>query len=60
MKITNASPEAIRYACKNFHYSRAVPVVTYGYSVYNDSDEWCGVVCFGCGATGLMGRAMHM
>lgn len=57
MRITNASPEAVRYACKNFHYSRAVPVVTYGYSIYNDADEWCGVVCFGCGATPNIGHA---
>lgn len=57
MRIANASPEAIRYACKNFHYSRTVPVVTYGYSVYNNADEWCGVVCFGCGATPNIGRA---
>lgn len=55
MKLTNASPYAVRYACENFHYSRSVPTVQYGYNVYNDDGEWCGVVCFGGGATPHIG-----
>lgn len=51
MKITNASAAAIRYACHNFHYARSVPTVQYGFNIYNQHDDWCGVVCFGPGAT---------
>lgn len=57
MKLTNASPYAIRYACENFHYSRSVPTVQYAYNVYNDTGEWCGAVCFGGGATPNIGTA---
>lgn len=55
MKITTASAKAIRYACENFHYSGTVPAVQYGYNIYNDVGEWCGVVCFGSGATPRIG-----
>ena len=51
MRITYASPEAIRYACMNFHYAKAIPSVRVGYNIYNDNDEWCGVICYGGGAT---------
>lgn len=60
MKITNASAKAIRYACKNFHYSQSVPSVQYGYNIYNDNDEWCGVVCFGGGANNHIGTAYDL
>ena len=51
MRITKASPVAVAYACGRFHYSHSVPQVTYAYNVWNDSDEWCGVVLYGYGAT---------
>lgn len=51
MRITKASYEAARYACLNFHYAKAVPVCQYAYNVYNDADEWCGVIIYGSGAT---------
>lgn len=55
MRLTNASPYAIRYACEHYHYSGSVPCVQYGYNVYNAADEWCGVVCFGGGANNHIG-----
>lgn len=55
MRITNASPYAIRYACQNFHYSGSVPSVQYGFNIYNAAGDWCGVVCFGGGATPNIG-----
>ena len=55
MKLTHATREAIRYACLNFHYAKAIPVNTIGYNVYNDSGEWCGVVLFGTGAAPKIG-----
>lgn len=47
MRVERAAPKAINYACKNFHYSKSVPAVQFAYNVYNDSDEWCGVIAFG-------------
>lgn len=34
----------------NFHYAKAVPVNTFGYCVFNDKNEWCGVILYGTGA----------
>lgn len=50
MRITHANMQAIKYACTHFHYSKRTPVNPLGYNVYNDNDEWCGVVLYGYGA----------
>ena len=50
MRISIATPKAIRYACMNFHYAKAVPAVQYGFNIFNDTDEWCGVILYGNGA----------
>lgn len=50
MRITQANRKAVEYACRNFHYSKAVPAIQYAYNVYNDKDEWCGVIVYGGGA----------
>ena len=50
MRLEIASNKAIKYACMNFHYAKAVPVNTFGYSVFNDNNEWCGVILYGTGA----------
>lgn len=50
MRLEKASYKAIKYACLNFHYAKAVPVNTFGYSVFNNKNEWCGVVLYGTGA----------
>lgn len=51
MRISVATPKAVRYACMNFHYAKAVPAVQYGFNIFNDDDEWCGVILYGGGAT---------
>lgn len=51
MILKRATTKAIKYACLNFHYAKCVPAVQYAYNVYNSQNEWCGVVCFGQGAT---------
>lgn len=56
MKLTRANSKAIRYACLKFHYAKAVPVNTLGYNVYNDKNEWCGVVVFGTGANNFIAK----
>ena len=50
MKLEKASYKAIKYACLNFHYAKAVPGPVFGYSVFNDKNEWCGVIVYGHGA----------
>lgn len=50
MRLEKASHKAIVYACMNFHYAKSVPVNVTGFSVFNDENEWCGVVLFGSGA----------
>ena len=50
MRLEKASYKAVKYACMNFHYAKSVPVNTFGYSVFNDKNEWCGVILYGSGA----------
>lgn len=51
MRLEKASYKAIKYACLKFHYAKSVPVNVFGYSVFNEKKEWCGVVLYGSGAT---------
>lgn len=60
MRISLASKEAIRYACLNFHYARAVPANPIGYNVFNDADEWCGVILYALGATPNIGKPYNL
>lgn len=50
MRINSASAKAVKYACLKFHYARAVPVAKYAFNVFNDKNEWCGVIIYGSGA----------
>lgn len=60
MRLEKASFKAIKYACLNFHYAKSVPVNTFGYSVFNNNDEWCGVVLFGSGANNNIGKQFDL
>ena len=60
MKLTKATPKAIKYACTNFHYSKSVPTVQYAYNVYNDNNEWCGVILFGGGANNNLAKSFNL
>lgn len=60
MKLTIASQKSKLFACKNFHYSKSLPVNTFGYNVYNDQNEWCGVILFGLGANNNLSRQFSM
>lgn len=51
MRLAIASYDAVKFACLNYHYAKAVPSVQYAFSVYNDDDEWCGVIIYSTGAT---------
>lgn len=50
MRLEKASYKAIKYACLNFHYAKAVPYCSVGYSVFNNKNEWCGVIVFNRGS----------
>lgn len=50
MRLEIASTKAIKYACMNFHYAKAVPVNAFGFSVFNEKSEWCGVIIYSLGA----------
>jgi len=54
--LEKASGKAIRYACLNYHYSCAVPQIRLGYSVFNDNNEWCGVILYSNGANPRIAR----
>lgn len=58
--LKRATPEAIRYACLNFHYAKSVPSASYAYNVYNQEKEWCGVIIFGTGANKSIAKPFNM
>lgn len=58
--LKKATAEAIRYACLKYHYSKCVPSSAYSYNVYNQADEWCGVILFGVGATPNIAKPFGM
>ena len=55
MRLEPASAAAIKYACLNFHYAKTVPAASLAFSVF-ENNVWCGVVCFGGGASAFMGK----
>ena len=56
MRLAKANTKAIKYACMNFHYAKSIPTVQYAYNVYNDNNEWCGVIVYGVGANPLIAK----
>jgi hypothetical protein len=60
MRLETASIKAIRWACLNFHYAKSVPVNVFGYSVFNDKGEWCGVVLYGTGANNNISKQYEL
>ena len=63
MRLEKASYKAIKYACLNYHYSKTVPSTrakVNGYSVFNDKNEWCGVIIFSGGASANMGTPFKL
>lgn len=52
MRLEIASYTAVKYACLNYHYSKRVPTgANVSFSVFNDKEEFCGVVVYGYPAT---------
>lgn len=53
MRLEKASHKAIKFACMNFHYAKTVPASSISYSLFNDENEWCGIISF-CYPSGVM------
>lgn len=60
MRLEKASPKAIKYDCVNFHYSKTNPPNAFGYSVFNEKKEFCGVVLYGVGANNNLGGPYNL
>lgn len=58
--LKRASAKAIRFACLNFHYAKAVPQASDAYNVYNEDQEWCGTIIFGTGANVNIANPFNM
>ena len=56
MRLEKASYKAVKYACLKFHYAKTVPITNISYSVFNNNNEWCGVICYGNGANYNLGK----
>ena len=55
MKINIASKRAVRYACMKFHYAKTVPIPRYSFNIFNNKNEWCGVIMYGRGSNSQIG-----
>jgi len=60
MRISIATPKAIRYACLNFHYAKSVPVNKYSFNIFNNNDEWCGVIIYSSGANNQIASPFNL
>jgi hypothetical protein len=60
MRLEKASLKAIQYSCKNFHYSKSVPVNPFAFSVFNDKNEWCGCILYSAGANPNIGKQFDL
>lgn len=60
MRLEIASSKAVKYACLNFHYAKVVPATYIGYSIFNNNNEFCGVILFGGGASANMGKPFNL
>jgi hypothetical protein len=60
MRLEKASLKAINYSCKNFHYSKSVPVNPFAFSVFNDKNEWCGCILYSAGANPNIGKQFDL
>lgn len=55
IELRRATYKAMKYACMNFHYAKAVPQAPIGYNIYEDG-IWCGCVLFARGASPSIGN----
>ena len=51
MRISKGTYQGAKYAVETWHYSHAIPSAQYIYNVWNDDNQWCGVIIYSTGAT---------
>jgi len=56
MNLQRASTKAIKYSIMNYHYSKSIPSVQLAYSVFNEDNDFCGVICYGIGANNSIAK----
>lgn len=56
MKLAIASYKAVKYACMNFHYAKAVPQSLCSFAVFNGKGEWCGCIVYAMGSNPHLGK----
>ena len=60
MILKRASKKANKYAIMNFHYSKTMPNIMCSYSVFNDKNQWCGIIAYGLGAIPSIGSPYNL
>ncbi len=62
MKLERASQEAVRFAVEHYHYSHNCSSALTGvsYSVFNDKNEFCGVISYAKGANPNYGKRYNL
>jgi len=60
MRLEIASTKAVRYALLNFHYAKTIPSVQSSFSIFNQKNEWCGVICYSIGANKSIGTFANL
>lgn len=55
IRLYNATPEQIRYACLRFHYAKSIPSIQIAFSCF-ENDLFVGVVAFGGGANNNLAK----
>jgi hypothetical protein len=60
MKLETATYECTKYAIMNFHYSKTMPPCGCSFSVFNNNNEWCGVIVYSQGASNRIASPFNM
>ena len=61
MRLEKASNKAIKYACMNFHYAKRIPAsINVSYAVFNNKNEFCGVIMYGYPATPSINKQYNL
>lgn len=60
MRVVPSTFKAAQYACKHFHYSGTLPTNGFSYGIFNDENEWCGIITFGWGVASNMAAPFNL
>lgn len=56
MRLEVASYKAVKYACLNYHYAKAIPLSLCAFSVFNSNNDWCGCIVYSSGSNQHLGN----